>query len=34
MYCLLDVYCSHASIISVAHRLYLKEFHTQELVLD
>ncbi len=34
MYRLLDVYCPHATIVSVAHRLYLKEFHTQELVLD
>ena len=34
MYRLLDVYCPHATIVSVAHRLYLKEFHTQKLVLD
>lgn len=34
MYRLLDVYCPHATIVSVAHRLYLKEFHTRELDLD
>lgn len=34
MYRLLEVYCPHATIVSVAHRLYLKEFHTRELILD
>ena len=33
MYRLLDVYCPNATIVSVAHRLYLKEFHTRELAL-
>lgn len=34
IYRLLDVYCPHATIVSVAHRLYLKEFHTRELTLN
>ena len=33
MYRLLDVYCPQATIVSVAHRLYLKKFHTRELLL-
>ncbi len=33
MYKLLDVYCPDATVISVAHRLYLRDFHDEEVAL-